>query len=169
MDCDDDMPKCAYTAQARGIYCRSCGYNLFGLEARRCPECGCAFDLERPETLGSTPWPNLWPRLITVDIMVVLITLAVLSWSRLTIGAYQRAEGRMILTGLSREREYHLWGETVPFYAGSTANLVSLLLSTFVLELRRRTACWVINLVVHVIAWWFLILGMAAVSFETFL
>ncbi len=37
-----------YPMEGDGQRCRKCGYNLFGLSAPRCPECGTAFD--RPRT-----------------------------------------------------------------------------------------------------------------------
>jgi len=42
-------------------YCRGCNYNLHGLTASRCPECGRAFDPANPKTYRSHP-PRDWLR-----------------------------------------------------------------------------------------------------------
>ncbi len=34
------------TKRRPGIFCQSCGYNLYGLTEPRCPECGTPFDQE---------------------------------------------------------------------------------------------------------------------------
>jgi hypothetical protein len=39
-------------------YCLDCFYNLRGLPAARCPECGRTFDPERPTTYSRTPYPE---------------------------------------------------------------------------------------------------------------
>jgi len=44
------------TAVERGRYCRSCGYPLFGLETRECPECGRSFDAVNRRT--TDPYPG---------------------------------------------------------------------------------------------------------------
>ena len=49
--------------QTTPMYCRQCLYNLHGLTAHRCPECGAPFDPDDPETfLASDRWvrPSLF-------------------------------------------------------------------------------------------------------------
>jgi hypothetical protein len=46
-------------------HCLKCGYILDNLPEPRCPECGEAFDLERPETFDYRPnWPSARPFLV---------------------------------------------------------------------------------------------------------
>jgi len=35
-------------------YCRDCGYDLYGLEASHCPECGRGFDPDEPATFAAS-------------------------------------------------------------------------------------------------------------------
>lgn len=44
------------TLSFRRTYCRQCGYLLYGLREKRCPECGRAFDPRKLSRIDSHPW-----------------------------------------------------------------------------------------------------------------
>lgn len=44
------------------MFCRGCGYDLHGLPASRCPECGAGFDPADAATFGSARRQGLWRR-----------------------------------------------------------------------------------------------------------
>lgn len=58
------------------LKCRSCGYNLAGLKASRCPECG-ASTIPRPGRRGSsTPPATGWRKPLILIIVAILLTAA---------------------------------------------------------------------------------------------
>lgn len=59
----------------RTIYCRHCGYCLFGLPTCRCPECGKPFDPNRPHTYRNRPL-RVWPRRLLFWLGIPLIVVA---------------------------------------------------------------------------------------------
>jgi hypothetical protein len=46
------------------MYCRQCGYRLFGLSENRCPECGQAFDPANRGTYLRYPPLAWWERVV---------------------------------------------------------------------------------------------------------
>lgn len=46
------------------MWCRGCNYRLSGIDSRACPECGRAFDPEKPWTYYSKPVQGLPERLV---------------------------------------------------------------------------------------------------------
>lgn len=60
------------------MFCRSCQYKLVGLNARRCPECGCAFDPADPKTFAKRrPGPRA---LIGFGLALVVGVVAILGF-----------------------------------------------------------------------------------------
>jgi hypothetical protein len=70
------------------MYCRQCGYQLTGLSANRCPECGRPFDPANPRTFRQHPRAWLirrWARRIAWTAAILALCLgipmsAVLGW-----------------------------------------------------------------------------------------
>lgn len=58
------------------IFCRTCGYCLFGLPENRCPECGCAFNPTDSKTFLSRP-RNKWVKRVLLWGGISLLLLAI--------------------------------------------------------------------------------------------
>ena len=60
------------------MYCRKCHYDLHALppDARRCPECGHAFDPRAPATYLHTPPtpPRWWERVLQLVLLTAVAT-----------------------------------------------------------------------------------------------
>jgi len=62
------------------MFCRQCGYNLYGLPENRCPECGKAFDPHDPKTYwrhASSLSRRRWANRIVVALFALLILCSV--------------------------------------------------------------------------------------------
>lgn len=57
----------------RAMYCRSCGYNLAGLEQCRCPECGAGFDPDQPRSYLLRPRRSGWRKLLLASLALLLL------------------------------------------------------------------------------------------------
>ena len=76
-------PPSSQTAAEPPRYCRGCNYNLHGLTASRCPECGREFDPTNRKTYLSRP-PRVWVRYVRraayALAAILMILAAVWSW-----------------------------------------------------------------------------------------
>jgi hypothetical protein len=64
-------------------YCRACGYQLRGLESRRCPECGRDFDPDYPKTYRRKPlrpWKRWVMRAAVLLLLLATIPTAGIAW-----------------------------------------------------------------------------------------
>ncbi len=77
------------TAAEPSRYCRRCGYELRGLTAPRCPECGRVFDPANPRTYRRRPIRRWLQRLIRTAVLILafFLMLAVI-WAWLYWGWY---------------------------------------------------------------------------------
>ena len=89
------------------MYCRQCGYMLFGLSEDRCPECGQPFDPADRSTFRRYP-PTTWgERVVLVLLVVVALAASVIGGGGLIVIVFvllywwQRARRRQ-LVGRSR-------------------------------------------------------------------
>lgn len=69
----DYSPTAASTQPRR--YCKGCGYSLFGLESRICPECGRAFDPANRRTFAQKPRHWGWRRARRVSAVMIRLLL----------------------------------------------------------------------------------------------
>lgn len=56
------------------LHCEECGYNLRGLSRRRCPECGCTFDVDElrlgPDAAAHS-WRATWSRAAPLTVLAM--------------------------------------------------------------------------------------------------
>ncbi len=77
------MGKIAAEPAAVARYCRGCGYNLFGLETPRCPECGREFSFTDPTTTRKAPKKSAWRwvrRAVAILLLLVLPYAGMIGW-----------------------------------------------------------------------------------------
>jgi hypothetical protein len=85
-------------ANETAMYCRKCGYELRGLTAARCPECGRPFDRNNPRTYRLrrvSRWAAL-PRWIALRLSLLLLALG-LPWGWFYIGWRSEQNARATL------------------------------------------------------------------------
>ena len=77
-----DRPSSQITAEPPR-YCRRCNYNLHGLTAPRCPECGREFDPTNPKTYRSRPargWAHYAKRAAYALAVLLLLLVGIWGW-----------------------------------------------------------------------------------------